>query len=1193
MNELEFTSGVSSWINEIIHQEPCLPFSAAKCEMHRKGSLKRRDLSLLDKNHRIVLTGEVKLPYQKDGGSPFSSALVNDARRKAIDADTPSFFTWNVNEFVLWDTESSKESFLQRNYRTWDVTEVHSEDHLTLPMTEQAIKSWLPEFLREYARILKGTTKIGTKPPDEKFIEILESTLRQPIQLSITEMHKRHQNPKLRVGIERWMREDQGWLIRTDPEGVRELLERASKYACYSLMLRIVFYEALLKRYGEKLDKISVPLYIDTGEALHNHLIGYFDEAKKATRDYETVFGEDHHSVGSRIPFYSDSAVVYWRSLITQIHDFDFSKLDYEIIGILFEQLISGKERHKFGQFYTRAEVVDLINSFCIRDGNEKLMDPAAGGGTFLVRAYARKRALIPSLSHSRILKDLYGVDVDPFATHLTTINLATRNLIDEENYPQIARSDFFDVKAGKAFLKLPRKVISKGLGKIQHRDVEIDLLDAVVGNPPYVRTQDIPQQQKGKMLELVAEEESAKLSARSDMHCYFWPHAASFLKNDGYLCFLTSSQWLDVGYGFSLQKWILENFRVIAVIESTDEPWFVGARVQTAVTILQRDKNESARRTNTVRFIQLRRPLRDIVAHDGTTMGAVETSDAFRDEVLSAQRDTTNENYRIRLVSQGALMMDGGWPDYRGGKWGIHLRAPDMWFEITERCKDNLSSLGEIADISSGVLSGKDDYFLPVDCSGDCLEKIVDEKEFMEEYGVPRKDVEKGRISLVLCGDDREILRPIESQYLAPEVHALNEVDGFTVESERLGRKIIVIGRPKDELQGTYAGDYIAWGEQQGWHKATACASRATDRRPWYDLSGLDKGLLLWPKAQQYKHVVPINELQVQNNYNLHGIRPKKGLEPELLAGILNSSFVILSKYQYGRPVGVEGNLKTEIADIERMLIPDPRKCSQQVRGRIISAFRKMKGRKVLQLLSERRLREMAYRNKGQDWKLAALSDESELDMPDRWKLDAAVLDLMVSGPAQYKQTLLNELHRYLKDFFEQTRQKEEKALVNKQQQSRKRPLRPKDMAVQIFGQIKKEHPGLLKTYESDFFDRAKPFDTVEIPLEGVPNCTEDLVDGSGVRFTKGRKSISFVKTRNATQSELVALIAESGRTGVVRIPYEEEECRQVSKTYRRHVEERNQRLKALLEERTKDGELQRTICESLLPFIVSGPSD
>lgn len=42
------------------------------------------------------------------------------------------------------------------------------------------------------------------------------------------------------------------------------------------------------------------------------------------------------------------------------------------------------------------------------------------------------------------------------FATHLTTMNLATRDLIDEKNYPLIAQKDFFDVEPGRVVLTVP-----------------------------------------------------------------------------------------------------------------------------------------------------------------------------------------------------------------------------------------------------------------------------------------------------------------------------------------------------------------------------------------------------------------------------------------------------------------------------------------------------------------------------------------------------------------------------------------------------------------------------------------------------------------------------------------------------------------------------------------------------------------
>ena len=425
--------------------------------------------------------------------------------------------------------------------------------------------------------------------------------------------------------LDPWMLE-QGWILSDDPSSIQDLLENAAKAACYALANRLLFYDALLKRYGGDLQNLDIPEHIDTGERLDAHLSGYFEKARIATNDYETVFRDDRQDMGVRIPFLSDAAVGHWRDLVEEINRFDLSKLDYDIIGRMFERLIDPGERHKYGQYYTRPEVVDLINSFCIQTADAKVLDPACGGGTFLVRAYARKKGLSPARQHGQLLSEIFGIDISRYATHLTTINLATRDLVDEENYPQVATSDFFSVKTGKRFLQLPAHkqqtaARSPGLGKTQQRDIVIPQLDAVVGNPPYVRQEHIKSGNNGKTREgtkeyyqkLVHDEAGIKLSGRSDLHLYFWPHAKTFLKEDGWFGFLTSSQWLDVEYGFKLQEWILQNFAVVAILESRDEPWFVGARVATAVTILRCEPDAEKRMRNVVSLRSVTRPHRQL----------------------------------------------------------------------------------------------------------------------------------------------------------------------------------------------------------------------------------------------------------------------------------------------------------------------------------------------------------------------------------------------------------------------------------------------------------------------------------------------------------------------------------------------------------------------------------------------------
>jgi hypothetical protein len=109
---------------------------------------------------------------------------------------------------------------------------------------------------------------------------------------------------------------------------------------------------------------------------------------------------------------------------------------------------------------------------------------------------------------------------------------------------------------------------------------------------------------------------------------------------------------------------------------------------------------------SNTVRFVQLRRPISEILANDGTMAGAVFAANRFRDEILSLNSNTATEHYRARLIRQGDLWEQGiklgiimrkseddeandeevHGVAYYGGKWGVYLRAPDLWFELQDK---------------------------------------------------------------------------------------------------------------------------------------------------------------------------------------------------------------------------------------------------------------------------------------------------------------------------------------------------------------------------------------------------------------------------------------------------------------------------------------------------------------------------
>ena len=65
-------------------------------------------------------------------------------------------------------------------------------------------------------------------------------------------------------------------------------------------------------------------------------------------------------------------------------------------------------------------------------------------------------------------------------------------------------------------------------------------------------------------------------------------------------------------------------------------------------------------RDANTVRFVQLRQPLAELLQSDETTVGAVLAADSLRDEILELTEDVSHKRYRARLINQGELLRKG-----------------------------------------------------------------------------------------------------------------------------------------------------------------------------------------------------------------------------------------------------------------------------------------------------------------------------------------------------------------------------------------------------------------------------------------------------------------------------------------------------------------------------------------------------
>ena len=460
-HELTFCSDAAGWMNRELETRPELVFSRVRIKESLRGSARKRNLTIYDRQDKVVITGEVKLPWDADGATPFNEDLVAGAHSKAARAVAEFFVTWNVNRLVLWRTDDKGKPLHERHIWDLAITQVRNSDELRHPQVEQAIRNGLRQFLERASLAITGQLPLEKRPLDKFFLRVLEAALERPIAFVLATLIEEYRvRGPFRESLNRWMRNVQGWFLSDDELIQRDNLERAAKFSCYVLVNKIVFYKALRKRF-DRLPSLRVKRNGGSGsmdaKAFAQTLDSFFTKAKRATKDYETIFDGDF---GDTLPFLSDDAVSACIDLIDQIDLFDFTQINYDVIGPIFERLISPEERHRYGQHYTKPDIVDLINAFCIRTADAAVLDPSCGGGTFLVRAYNRKKYLAEregtSLAHEDLINQLYGVDISAYATHLTMLNLATRNLIDERNYPLVAQKDFFEVRRGQPIFHVP-----------------------------------------------------------------------------------------------------------------------------------------------------------------------------------------------------------------------------------------------------------------------------------------------------------------------------------------------------------------------------------------------------------------------------------------------------------------------------------------------------------------------------------------------------------------------------------------------------------------------------------------------------------------------------------------------------------------------------------------------------------------
>ena len=188
-------------------------------------------------------------------------------------------------------------------------------------------------------------------------------------------------------------------------------------------------------------------------------------------------------------------------------------------LGELLFSLWPARERRAIGAYYTPKQLVEKMVDWAFRQSPGRYVDAGCGSGRFAAAILRKDKA-----------KPIVAIDIDPFATVITRAAASTLGAVNL----RVENGDF-----------------------TQYKLAEVSGLTAFIGNPPYVRHQDLARIEKFKMKD-EALSEGHRISGQAGLHAHFIVSVSKSARPGDLGCMVTSAEWLDVRYGSIIRELML-----------------------------------------------------------------------------------------------------------------------------------------------------------------------------------------------------------------------------------------------------------------------------------------------------------------------------------------------------------------------------------------------------------------------------------------------------------------------------------------------------------------------------------------------------------------------------------------------------------------------------------------------------------
>ena len=216
------------------------------------------------------------------------------------------------------------------------------------------------------------------------------------------------------------------------------------------------------------------------------------------------------------------------------------------------------------GVVFTPAWVADFMVKEVLAGrkmtGKEKILDAGCGDGVFSVAAAREFARLSGKPLHRVIVENIYFVDISAEYIEATKRNL--------QNLTKKKIAQFNDIRDDFCFHNF------------------VDKFDFIIGNPPYVRIQNLNDRREQLQKRFVSASSGA-----IDLYFCFFERALALLMADGKVAFITPNSHFYSAAGKNLRTLMLSH--LLKVVNFDHWQIFKDATAYTAITILQKESSD------------------------------------------------------------------------------------------------------------------------------------------------------------------------------------------------------------------------------------------------------------------------------------------------------------------------------------------------------------------------------------------------------------------------------------------------------------------------------------------------------------------------------------------------------------------------------------------------------------------------